>query len=436
MYDPNPHMLDLLRREAWYQVVRLRDHPCIWLWCGGNESIMGAQFEFPGEEMTGIEIFDEIFPALCHQLDPGRYYHRSSPDGGVFANDPLAGDTHGYTHIWYVPGSYYPVFLSENNRVSTPAKRTMKRMMKEEDLWPADYDGLQHKNCELPWPEQWNKYNSNQGYWKLGKIESYYDATDLDSMLYRIGWAHGDYLRRRIERYRRGRPLEDTSNKRISKGHILWLLNAGTNHIFFNVVDYFLEPYIAYYSLRRAYEPALLSFETGNFINLWIVNDSIQHLSGKVYIRLFDPKQNRVVKNFEIPFQAAPDESKALTNLNQFGQFKRNNILHAYAVTGEGLLIAETFDYADVERHIHFPTDGAITMDIDNGDIVLCSNRYERSVELQGSDKGDEFGWLFSDNYFDLLPGRIKRIKILGRHNHGLITAKGYYSDNVSRVSL
>jgi hypothetical protein len=435
MYDPNPHMLDLLRKEAEYQVMRLRDHPCIWLWCGGNESIMSAQFDFPGEEMIGIQIFDELFPEVCYRLDPGRYYHRSSPDGGAYPNDPLGGDTHGYTHIWFVPGSYYPVFLSENNRVSTPAKRTMKRMMKEEDLWPEAYDGLQHKNNELPWPEQWNKYNSNQGYWKLGEIESYYDATDLDSMLYRIGWAHGDYLRRRIERYRRGRPAEDTSNQRISKGHILWLLNAGTNHIFFNVVDYFLEPYIAYYSLKRAYEPVLLSFDTGNFINLWIINDSIRHLSGKVYIRLFSPQKNSVLKNFEMPFVIKPDESRLLTNLNQFGQFKSNNILHAYAVTNEGELLAETFDYVDIERHMRFPTDGTISLDTDNGDLLLCSNRYERSVELLGDDKGDEFGWLFDDNYFDLIPGRVKRVKILGNHNQGTITAKGYYSDNSSKIA-
>ncbi|GHT64779.1 beta-mannosidase [Spirochaetia bacterium] len=436
MYDVNPHLFDLLRQEAEDTVLRLRDHACIWLWCGGNENIMSGQFEYPGEEMMGLAIFDEIFPAVCSRLDPGRYYHRSSPDGGAYANDPLGGDTHGYTHIWYVPGSYYPVFLSENNRVSPPAKRTMQRMMKKEDLWPAGYDGLQHKNDELPWPEQWNKYNSNQGYWKLGEIENYYDATDLDAMLYRIGWAHGDYLRRRVERYRRGCPREDNTTERITKGHILWLLNGSSNHIFFNVIDYFLEPNIAYYSIKRAYEPVLLSFDVGNFIKLWMVNDSVKPLSGRVFIRLFSPQKNCVVNDFEIPFEIAPDESKFLTDCNRFGQFKSNNILHAYAVTSDGKRVAESFDYADIERHMRFPRDGKISLTVDKGELLLQSSRYERSVELLGNADGDEFGWLFDDNYFDLLPGQIKRVKVLGRHDRGTISAKGYYSDTVTGVEF
>jgi hypothetical protein len=434
MYDTNLHIFDLLRKEAEYQVRRLRNHPSIWLWCGGNESLMCAEFEYPGEEMLGIEIFNELFPSVCGELDPGRYYHRSSPDGGAYANDPLAGDTHGYTHIWFVPGNYYPVFLSENNRVSTPAKRTMRRMMKEEDLWPQGYDGLQHKNNELPWPEQWNKYNSNQGYWKLGDIGAYYDATDLDAMLYRLGWAHGDYLRRRVERYRRGIP-NGQYGKRVTKGHILWKFNNSCNHIFFGVIDYFQEPYIAYYAIKRAYEPVLLSFDVGNFINLWMVNDTPKTLSGRVTVRLFSPQKNCVVNSFSVPFEIGPDESRLVANLDSFGQFKSNNILHAYAVTLEGQRVAESVDYVDIERHMRFPVDGKIFAEWDKGDLVLQSNRYERSVELLGNDNGDEFGWLFGDNYFDMIPGQIKRVKVHGgKHQKGTITIKGYYSDSITTV--
>ncbi|MDR1904647.1 MAG: hypothetical protein LBQ88_20470 [Treponema sp.] len=435
MYDVNERIFDLLKAEAEYQVGRLRDHPCIWLWCGGNESIMSGQFDYPGEETLGLQIFDEIFPEVCANLDPGRYYHRSSPDGGAYANDPLAGDTHGYTHIWYVPGNQYPVFLSENNRVSTPAKRTMQRMMNGDDLWPAGYDGLQHKNSELPWPEAWNKYNSNQGYWKLGAVEAYYDAADLDSMLYRIGWAHGDYLRRSIERYRRGRSAWDQGGQRITKGHILWKLNNSCNHIFFGVIDYFLEPYIAYYCLKRAYEPVLLSFEVGNFIDLWMINDTVKPLAGRVFIRLFDPFRNCVTDEFNLPFEIAPDESRLLTNLNRFGQFKKNCILHAYAVANDGKRIAESFDYVDIERHLRFPKDGVIKAGFKNGEIFLQSTRYERSVELLGrAEDGNEFGWLFDDNYFDLLPGQIKRVRILRSHDRGVISIKGYYSDTTTRL--
>ena len=31
--------------EAEHLIRRLRHHPCLLLWCGGNETIMGAQFQ-------------------------------------------------------------------------------------------------------------------------------------------------------------------------------------------------------------------------------------------------------------------------------------------------------------------------------------------------------------------------------------------------------
>jgi len=436
MYPVRERMYRLMAAEAKYQVTRLRDHPCILLWCGGNESLMMRDYDFPGEEFMGLEIFNEIFPSICAQLDPQRYYHRSSPDMGRFANDPMEGDTHGYTHIWYVPGHYYPVFLSENCRVSTPALRSIKRMMLPEDLWPAGYDGHQHKNSEMTWPESWNKYNSNFGYHKLGPVENYYDATDLESMLYRIGWGHGEYIRSRVERYRRGRPCySHDTDVRITKGHLLWKLNNSSNHIFFGVLDYFLEPYIPFYALKRAYAPVLLSFEVGDFIHLWLVNDTTETILGNIHVRLWDPFKNSEENHFELKFSIAPDQSSLLCDLNAFGQFKHNRILHAYAVAADGRRLAESFGYTDIERHLRFPDDGTITMALEKDILTLTCDRYMRSVELLGKDGGEEFGWIFEDNYFDMIPGQIKRVKVFTKHRQGVISAKGYYSREGAELS-
>lgn len=39
--------------------------------------------------------------------------------------------------------------------------------------------------------------------------------------------------------------------------------------------DYLIEPKMAYYALRRAYAPLLLSFEMGDSIFLWLCNTAI-----------------------------------------------------------------------------------------------------------------------------------------------------------------
>ncbi|MHB8065511.1 MAG: glycoside hydrolase family 2 protein, partial [Ruminiclostridium sp.] len=103
MYSEEPKFLEACRIEAEQLVKRLRHHPSILLWCGGNEMLLSRDYDFPGEYCFGEKIFMEVFPEVCNRLDPGRLYHPASPYGGAWANDPSVGDTHGYTHLWFVP---------------------------------------------------------------------------------------------------------------------------------------------------------------------------------------------------------------------------------------------------------------------------------------------------------------------------------------------
>ena len=47
---------------------------------------------------------------------------------------------------------------------------------------------------------------------------------------------------------------------------------------------------------------------------------------------------------------------------------------------------------------------------------------------------GDPFGWFFEDDYFDLLPGETKAVRILGQHSEGRVTAKAWYSPHKTVV--
>jgi len=54
----------------------------------------------------------------------------------------------------------------------------------------------------------------------------------------------------------------------------------------------------------------------------------------------------------------------------------------------------------------------------------IFPDRFARSVVLEGDADGDAFGWFFEDNWFDLLPGETKVVRVLGRHKQGRITAE------------
>jgi hypothetical protein len=168
-----------------------------------------------------------------------------------------------------------------------------------------------------------------------------------------------------------------------------------------------------------------------------MVNDSPKAARGKVHVQLFDPIRNVCQDTFEVPFEVLADESRVLCDLNRFGQFKNNNILFAYAVDESGNRIAEAIDYCDMERRMRFQKDARIHMEMVDGGIRITTDKYARSIELLGvGDDGDAFGWVFDDNYFDLIPGEVKTVTLLRGKSNGTITAKPYYSDHTTQMSI
>ena len=436
MYPDLPDYRLQCKKEAEYQVKRLKHHPSLLMWCGGNESIMGAEFSYPGESCVGKEIFTDDYAEVCQRLDPDRYYHVSSPYGGAFANDPLVGDTHSYTNTWYVPGSDYPVMVAEEIRTSPPAVRSLIRYLGEK-AWPQDYTGLITRQNPWPWPETWNERTSTEAWKKIPPIEQFYDSDTLESAVYKFGAAHALYMRRILESNRRGKPSEQPEGERICKGHFVCRWNDSWPIIYGSMLDYYLEPFMPYYAIKRAYEPVLLTFDIQDFIYLWLVNDSPQMVEGRVTVQLFSPGRNQVIKELQRDVCVEPGESRLVTDLNEFGQFLRENVLYATLTALDGRLIARTNDVADIEKHLRFP-DAKVDLQLLEGESVLrlTTDQFAKAIELTGNDAGDEFGWIFEDNYFDLLPGEVKQVRIMGRHRQGTITAKPYYASESSSVQL
>ena len=149
---------------------------------------------------------------------------------------------------------------------------------------------------------------------------------------------------------------------------------------------------------------------------------------------LFSLTQNKKTASLTKSFEIRPDESCLITFLDEFGQFRRENVLLARVLDENGRLLAENIDYVDIERHLDFPQDTGLQIWQERDVLVLTTERFARCVELIGTEDGDEFGWLFEDNYFDLAPGVEKRVRVLGRHDEGMIRVKPYYDSAEATV--
>ena len=88
-----------------------------------------------------------------------------------------------------------------------------------------------------------------------------------------------------------------------------------------------------------------------------------------------------------------------------------------------------------MERHYAFP-DAKLDVTCEGDDLVIRTDHFARCVEILGECDGDPFGWFFSDNYFDLVPGDEKRVKIRGKLPHGTISLRPHYSAHTTTVDF
>jgi hypothetical protein len=279
------------------------------------------------------------------------------------------------------------------------------------------------------------RYTTSSSWKKTGPVEQFYDATNPAELVYRLGMAEGLYYQDTIERQRRGRPADEDSERRIAGGYLVWKFNDSWPQIYSGKVDYFCEPYIPYYVIRRAYSPVLLSFEVGIYVWLWVVNDTPLPIEGEVTLQLFHLYENRIVKQIGRQIKIAPGSSIQVIRLDQagIGTFHRDHVLYASLCNTHGKSITRTSVLADIERKITFP-DAKLDVQVRDGTLVITTDRFARAVVLEGNADGDEFGWFFEDNWFDLLPGETKVVRVLGHHKHGRISARAWYSPYTTEI--
>jgi beta-mannosidase len=397
-----PAFAENARAEIEGMVRRLRNHPSLLLWVGGNENQMGADFAGVNR-LVGTDLFEKVMPEICARLDPTRLFHPSSPYGGRVANWPLEGDWHDYTTLTFSPEASVPLYASEIGRVSAPSLGSMRRFLREEELWPKDFSAAIREPGQAAWPPMW-QYRSVDGSWdKVGPIEQYPDAATAEDLIRVLGTAHGEYLQNRVERQRRGVPDGAPDGNRRNWGTMVWRLNDSWPILYWSVIDYYGEPKIPYYFLRRAYDPVLVSFErTPDRIGVWVVNDSAEAVAGKLVVRKmrFD---GTVRAELSAEVKVGPAQSKRCLDLTDFGTISlREEFLDATFADREATA------FLGAERYLHLPA-AKLQARMEAGKIRISTDRFARQVSLEME---GVTGAAFEDNFFDLAPGRSRTIAV------------------------
>jgi len=293
MYPEDPAFAKEVRAEAEYQVRRLRNHPCLALWCGNNENqwIHSQVFwDRADYHVPGSLYYDHILPEMVAELDGHVPYWPGSPYGGSDYNAVEDGDTHNW-HVWHglmprrfgepyqhinTPENVSYVhyaddmgrFISEFGMHAAPVLETLRRVIPP-DQWYHHSPSMDHHNKDNPKNKGDNLMLATTGLPR--DPEEYIDLSML---------AQAEGLKFGIEHFRRRKPH--------CSGTLFWQLNDCWPVLSWSVIDYYGFGKAGYYYARRAYAPVLASFKplADGGLELWLTNDTLAEVAGAVTVRL------------------------------------------------------------------------------------------------------------------------------------------------------
>jgi len=416
--DETQAFCDKIRHEAETVVRRLRHHPCIALWCANNENTWAMRswwnnqkpYPSPNMALGGRHIYSSILPQVCRNLDPDRPYWPGSPAGGEDPNSETEGDCHWWGNATMNPDINRRIrheiydecksrFVSEYGVIGPCHLDSIGQFLKPAEMHVSSKAWKIHTNtfekettpaairCHYAEPEQL----SVAQYIRYGQM--------FQAMMYG----------RSIEalRFRKGDAADDCS------GALIWMFNDCWGETGWTPIDYYLRRKASYYWIKNACYPVrALIRQRGSELVVRVVNDSLQPYRGVVrfgFVRV-DGRENRLqAQQVDVAPNAMLEVARLpiAADVADADCWRRQWIGAAFCEDAALEAIACIWTFVP-HRELELPP-AAVKVTGNERRITLCSQTYAHGVGCE-----DGGAPLFSDNYFDLLPGIERTIDWLG----------------------
>ncbi len=298
--------------EADFIVKKLRNHPSIVVWCGNNENNVGFYSWWDCEsspKFLGNYIYKKILPKICKKNAPNSIYRISSPYGGENPNSEKEGDVHNWNiwHGWLDYEAYTndkSKFASEFGLQSMPNLKTV-------------YSFTEKKDRNIFSPVMLSYQKGNEGMEKLIRyiVSRLKLPKDFESFIYLTQYIQAEGLKIAVEHYR--------SRKFKTAGSLFWQFNDCWPGISWSSIDYYKRKKALYYYAKKFYDNVLLIIKNEkNSLLLFAVNDTLDMLSAKLYIRVYN-LNGKLISKKSNKVKISPN---SVTKLNQFS-FEDLNIV-------------------------------------------------------------------------------------------------------------
>jgi beta-mannosidase len=425
MIPGDPAFRANVKQEAEEQVRRLRNHPSIVLWCGNNELETGWKYwgdrkafkkTLTADQQQDVWqayllLFNDTLKSVVEQNARPIAYWPSSPSAN-YEDDP-GGQRNGDMHYWDVWHGLAPVedynqqnprFMSEFGFQSFPEIKTIKSFAEASEL-SIDSPTMQAHQKDIGGNDRIHTY----------MLRQYREPKDFASFVYLSQVLQAEAIKTGAEHLRRNRPR--------SMGSLYWQLNDCWPVASWASIDYYGRWKALQYYARRFYSDVLVSpYLHDGVVDTYIVSDAIKPQTMELNIRVmkFDGTMvSEETKEVTVP----PLSSTMISAETQDALLKGASAADTFAVydlrlkngdsTDGGELLSRNIIYFAAAKDQALPRPG-IQADVQQQGsdfvVTLRSNSLARDVYVS-------FGGLAtktSDNYFDLLPGESKDIRVDG----------------------
>ena len=418
MYPNNDAFYKSVEAEAIDNVKRLRNHPCIALWCGNNEIDTGwAMYDKNAgwgwkQQMTPTQqkemwyaynrIFKEILPDVVEKYD-GRGYRHSSPmvsapqkhASSKTVND---GDIH-YWGVWHgkEPFENFHIvlgrFMSEYGFQSFPEMRTISQY-----ALPKDYD----IESEVMRAHQ----RSNIGNHTIAEyMDMYYNTpADFEDFIYLQQVLQAESIGMAIQAHRHNMPH--------TMGTLYWQINDCWPVASWSSTDYYRRWKALHYFVRETFKELIITAKTiDEDLQVSFVNDALKGVKDvQVVAQVMNPEGEISLEKKWTQDVKANNTTLALKTPTKeiFSDKQEFIVLKAYH---KGKELARTIFYPTKIKDMNLPIvtpEFSYKYNEDNSvEITISSELLVKNIYLDFS----EVEGFFSNNYFDLLPGESITVK-------------------------
>jgi hypothetical protein len=373
------------------QVKMLRNHPSLYLWCGGNE--------FPPPADIDKTLKNDIFP----EYDGTRYYLNESTSTDLAMNE-LGGNGDGPygiqnpAHFFTAPS--FP-FNPELGSVGVPNVETMRKIMEEEDLVPPVDD-----KANPVW-----RYHKYLGYGNF--INQYGKVTGIDDFCKKAQLVNYEQYRALQEGFTAGMWTK-YSGMLVWKNQNPWTALRGQFY------DVFLEQNGGFYGYKHGAKSLHVQLNL-NDSSVCLVNQTLGNKKDlKISTEIFDIHGKLLSKNL-YPATIAANKILGLNKIDTKNIFQEVYFLRLRLMNPENQVIDDNFYWLSKPGKSYEKLNELklVTLQLEyRNNVAVISNPTSETaffIRLKVVDeKSSELALpvFMSDNYFTLLPGEKKEIII------------------------